>query len=66
MSTIDKRRLTMDERFKIKDLGKLKYFLSIKVTWLKERIHMCQHKYLLGLLNDTGILRVRTSKLPLG
>lgn len=42
-------------KFKIKDLGKLKYFLGIKVVRSKHGIFLSQRKYVLDLLTKTGM-----------
>ncbi|XP_028105641.1 uncharacterized protein LOC114304706 [Camellia sinensis] len=42
--------------FEIKDLGSLKYFLGIEVARSKEGIFICQRKYMLDLLKETGML----------
>lgn len=41
--------------FKIKDLDKLNYFLGIEVTHSKDRISLCQRKYCLNLLGESGL-----------
>ena len=42
--------------FEIKDLGILKYFLSIEVAYSKAGIFLFQRKYILDLLHETGLL----------
>jgi hypothetical protein len=46
----------LDSRFKIKDLGSLKYFLGLEVAQSKEGINVSQRKYCLDLLKDSGFL----------
>ncbi|CAL8077259.1 unnamed protein product [Prunus armeniaca] len=42
--------------FEMKDLGALKYFLSIEVARLEQGIFLSQWKYILDILTDTGML----------
>lgn len=49
-----KKRLVAD--FEIKDLGTLKYFLGMEFARSKEGIFVNQCKYVLDLLNETGLL----------
>ena len=44
------------KEFKIKDLGRLKYFLEIEVAYSKTEIFLSQRKYTLDLLAETGLL----------
>ncbi len=49
-----KERLARE--FEIKDLGRLKYFLGIKVAISDKGIFISQTKYILDLLEETGML----------
>lgn len=40
----------------MKNLGGLKYFLGIKVTWLNQGIFISQREYVLDLLVETWML----------
>ncbi|KAF5936407.1 hypothetical protein HYC85_027536 [Camellia sinensis] len=51
--------------FEIKDLGKLKYFLGIEVARSKDGIFICQRKYVLDLLKETGMLGSKACDTPL-
>ncbi|KAG6521936.1 hypothetical protein ZIOFF_019070 [Zingiber officinale] len=58
-----KSKLTSE--FEIKDLRSLKYFLGIEVTRSKEGIYVCQRKYVLDLLKETGKLGSRLASTPI-
>ncbi|KAF5939752.1 hypothetical protein HYC85_024011 [Camellia sinensis] len=53
------------KEFEIKDLGYLKYFLGIEVARSKYVIFICQRKYVLDLLKETGMLGGRPCDTPL-
>jgi len=54
----------LDSLFKIKDLGQLKHFLGIEVAHSKLGISLCQRKYCLDLLDDTGTLSSKPVSTP--
>lgn len=47
-------KVALNNTFKIKDLGKLKYFIGIEVPHSKDGILLCKRKYFLDLLEDSG------------
>lgn len=51
--------------FKIKDLGDLKYSLGIEVARNITGAYLHQHKYTLDILQDTGLLSCKPSKIPM-
>lgn len=61
---INRVKVTLDTKFKIKDLGKLKYFLGIEVSHSKFGISICERKYCLDLLKDTCLLGSKLAKTP--
>jgi len=48
-------------QFEMKDLGKLKYFLGIKVPYSRQDIFVSQRKRILDLLKNTGKLGCKTT-----
>jgi hypothetical protein len=54
----------LDQKFKIKDLGKLRYFLGFEIARSPKGIFVNQRKYALELLQDTGFLATKPSKIP--
>lgn len=55
----------LDQKFKIKDLGVLKYFLGLEFAHSKSRITISQRKYCLDLLNVSSLLGSKPTTTPL-
>ncbi|GAU31820.1 hypothetical protein TSUD_58210 [Trifolium subterraneum] len=64
MTDIQAIKNALHESFKIKDLGILKYFLGIEVAHSKEGISLCQRKYCLDLLDDSGMIESKPASTP--
>ena len=48
--------------FELKDLGNLRYFLGIEVARSAQEISLCQRKYVIDLLTETGMLDCKPTK----
>ncbi|KAK2969735.1 hypothetical protein RJ640_015879 [Escallonia rubra] len=55
----------LDQKFHIKDLGKLKYFLGIEVACSRSGIVICQRKYMLDILQESGLFGAKPSSFPM-
>ena len=55
----------LHDQFKLKDVGTLKYFLGLEVVRTSKGINLCQRKYVLDSLVETGQLAVKPVKLPM-
>nr|GFA28755.1 ribonuclease H-like domain-containing protein [Tanacetum cinerariifolium] len=62
---IDKFRTFLKSKFKIKDLGHLKYFLGIKVIKTGKYLCLSQRKYCLELLKEYGLLGCKPVSTPM-
>lgn len=49
----------------MKELGKLKYFLGIKVSWNAIGIFLSQQRYALNLISDHGPLGAKPATIPI-
>ena len=55
----------LDQNFKLKDLGPAKYFLGLELARFKKGISLCQRKYALDILEDSGFLASKLVKFPM-
>ena len=61
-ATVEEVKVMLDHKFKLKDLGELKYVLGLEVARSTQCINLCQRKYTLELLSDTGMLGSKLMK----
>ena len=55
----------MDDKFKLKDLGTLKYFLRHDVARTAKGLSLCRRKYTLDLLADTDLMASKPTSIPM-
>ncbi|CAJ2651351.1 uncharacterized mitochondrial protein AtMg00810-like [Trifolium pratense] len=65
MDEIDATKSQLHKAFRIKDLGILKFFLGLEVAHSQQGITLCQRKYCLELLTETGTLGCKPSSIPM-
>ncbi|CAL1371101.1 unnamed protein product [Linum trigynum] len=61
---IQEAKAFLSKEFKVRDLGKLKYFLGLEIARSSAGISVTQRKYCLDLLTDTGFLSSKPTKTP--
>jgi hypothetical protein len=57
--------ILLNDKFKLKDLGPLKYFLGFEIARSTEGISVCQRKYALEILEDLGLLASKLVSFPI-
>ncbi|RVW67170.1 Retrovirus-related Pol polyprotein from transposon RE1 [Vitis vinifera] len=62
---LEKLKGKLAEEFEITDLGALKYFLGMEFARSKEGIFVNQRKYVLDLLDETGMLGCKPAETPI-
>ena len=65
VDAINTIKLFLDNKFKLKDLGTLKYFLGLEVARTEKGISLCQRKFTLKLLSDMGLLASKPVNVPM-
>ena len=54
----------LQDKFALKDLGALHYFLGVEVTRCLDGFFLCQHKYALELLERAGMTNCKPASTP--
>ena len=62
---MDELKVLLDQQFKLKDLGDLKFFLGLEVAKAASGISLCQRKYILDLLKEAGMMGCKLAKIPM-
>ncbi|XP_071722799.1 uncharacterized mitochondrial protein AtMg00810-like [Rutidosis leptorrhynchoides] len=65
LNQITTTKTFLHEKFSIKDLGNLKYFLDFEIARSQKGIHMCQKKYILKMLAEFGFLGCKRASTPM-
>ena len=55
----------LDDRFGLKDVGSLRYFLGLEVARTDAGISLTQRKYALEILKDTSFLGSKPVRFPM-
>uniref|UniRef100_A0A2N9IE75 Reverse transcriptase Ty1/copia-type domain-containing protein n=1 Tax=Fagus sylvatica TaxID=28930 RepID=A0A2N9IE75_FAGSY len=55
----------LDTQFKLKDLGPAKYFFGLELARSQKGISLCQRKYALDILQDSGFLDSKPVIIPM-
>ena len=61
---IDRIKRGLNKEFQVKDLGEMKYFLGMKVARSAKGITISHKKYILDLLEETGMLGCKPKRYP--
>ena len=63
--TLNDLKKYLHTQFHMKDLGDWKYFLGLEIKKSSQGLFVCQQKYTLDLLQETGMANCKPLKLPI-
>lgn len=62
---IHNSKVYLESQFKLKDLGKLRYFLGLEIARNTTGITVCQRKFSLDLVEKFGLLGTKPTETPI-
>ncbi|CAN0875318.1 Retrovirus-related Pol polyprotein from transposon RE1, partial [Linum grandiflorum] len=62
---ITRLKKKLNEEFELKDLGEMKYFLGMEVARSNKGLLISQRKYVLDLLDETGMIGCKPTDIPM-
>lgn len=65
LNSIQHLKQVLDDTFRIKDLGCLKYFLGVEACRTSEGLNICQRKYALDILKEAGFTECKPVATPI-
>ncbi|CAN6485375.1 unnamed protein product [Victoria cruziana] len=61
---IDWVKVMLMTKFKMKDLGPLRYFVGVEVDYKNDILTLSQHKYVINILHKTGMENCKAISIP--
>ena len=62
---VDRLKKVLDQKFGIKDLGSLKYFLGLEIARSPKGISINQRKYAFDILKEAGMIGCKLARTPI-